>query len=259
MNTEEPTTRPIPFTSAMVSAILKGEKTQTRRLAKEPPLAHPGAKKVEYSPWCSSDFNWLAKDFCGNVIGASEVDAFTPPKGLPGDRLWVREDWKLPAHLDSLSGRQVGETLYAPVYFVADGYKRRPLGMLNSSNDEVPCWACGWSDGESEPGRFRVGRFMPRWASRIVLELEGVALERLNGLTEANALEEGVSSATIENVERFGLRGWPVSEWQLTAVGAFKKLWDSINAKRQPWDSNPWVWAYRFRLLECEDVVIANG
>lgn len=81
--------------------------------------------------------------------------------------------------------------------------------------------------------------YMPRWASRITLEVVSVRVERLNEIGEEDAIAEGSQCA-----------GVPAS---LTNRGAFAKLWDSINAKTHPWASNPWVWVVEFKRLEATD------
>jgi hypothetical protein len=88
---------------------------------------------------------------------------------------------------------------------------------------------------------------MPRFASRLTLEVVSVRVERLNEISEADAEAEGI--------ERYrGPLRWmrwrdPItSEWNRpSATGAFRDLWDSINAKRAPWESNPWVWVIEFK------------
>ena len=120
------------------------------------------------------------------------------PYGIPGDRLWVRETWTGaddPAHKHA-------------VHYRADGER-----------------ACRW----------RPSILMPRWASRITLEVTGIRIERLCDITERDALAEGCVGDGHVTVD---------------ARAAFKLLWGSLNAKRgYGWDANPWVWVIHFKRI----------
>lgn len=86
--------------------------------------------------------------------------------------------------------------------------------------------------------------YMPRWASRITLKVTGVRVERVQSIGQADAKKEGVKPLTLSD------GGWvPVSGSDY--VGGFRRLWDSINAKRgHSWDSNPWVWVVEFKQVQ---------
>lgn len=127
------------------------------------------------------------------------------PYGQPGDRLWVRETWWHPrateAHIDNVAYR-------------ADG--------------EMPCHLVETN--------WRPSIHMPRWASRILLEVTDVRVERVQDISEADVQAEGCTGSP------FGPMGDAV---------LFPRVWDSINAKRgHDWDTNPWVWVVSFRVLE---------
>ena len=104
--------------------------------------------------------------------------------------------------------------------------------------------------------------FMPRWASRITLELTGVRVERVQDISEEDAVAEGiVREALPPDPDNFhppgaygfvsGLRPFPEGSIHPSPVDAFCELWDSINAKRgHSWESNPWVWILEFRRVE---------
>ncbi len=121
----------------------------------------------------------------------------------PGDHLWVRETW---VHI---------EPDIHPMYR-ADYKSTTQLAQL----------ALGF--------KWRPSIFMPRWASRITLEVTGVRAERLQEITETDAISEGVKGGSCHP-----------DFW----VGAFRDLWDSINGKKHPWESNPYVWVYEFRRI----------
>jgi hypothetical protein len=139
------------------------------------------------------------------------------PYGKPGDRLWVREAW-FPA------------------------FRRAPesSGCVYRADDDGLHLNPGWSpDGKG--GGWRPSIFMPRWASRITLEITGVRVERVQDITEADAVAEGIETPDVGNSEFDN-----VGEWE-PRLG-YQWLWDSINAKRgHPWSSNPWVWVVEFR------------
>lgn len=139
------------------------------------------------------------------------------PYGRPGDRLWPREHFRFPIEFDDRPPRDVPHD--APVRYECDGHETA-LRFIDR-------------------GRFRPGRFMPRWASRGLDEVVAVCAERVQDISEADAECEGVEPASPP--EATGARCRP----------AFRHLWDSINAKRgYGWDANPWVWVVEFRRVE---------
>lgn len=196
--------RSILFSAPMVRAIFEGRKTQTRRIVKPQPA---GA--------------WAApgKTAC--------------PYGATGDRLWVRETWGLDAY--------TGDMQFSIKYRAGgDSY----VTERNGSDEWVPIYqrymdGCGLDD---KWDRWRPSIHMPRWASRITLEVTGVRVERLQDISEADAIAEGVEhdgdcwKSYIDGVGPF-----------TTARISFKSLWDSINKDRAPWESNPWVWVVEFK------------
>jgi len=138
------------------------------------------------------------------------------PYGKPGDRLWVRETWQF-------TGTELN---------VEPGYVYRATD---------PDWS------EMEGWKWRPSIFMPRDASRILLEVTGVRVERVQEITEDDARAEGCQGEP-EYTSKGG-QGW-VYDFE------FQKLWDSINAKRgYSWESNPWVWVVSFRRVEVRRAV----
>ena len=242
--------RPIIFSAPMVRAILDGRKTQTRRVVKPQPV---GGDRIE-------------RDGSGWVVGRmrDSENAWRPlpcPFGQPGDGLWVRETW---------SGLHVFRNT-APLErksFVGDGYPYM--------REDV--WY--WADGEPEYGdweRPRPSIHMPRWASRLTLEITGVRVERLQEISEADAEAEGFAAIPAQrwwhgyrDVDGKQLHqqfeGEVPPDWMIepkplhvggeqilypSAASQFRDLWDSLNAKRGfGWESNPWVWAVSFRRVE---------
>lgn len=203
--------RPILFSGPMVRAILDGRKTQTRRIMKPQPTY--------------DGFWWSHKGYsCG---GEKQFRDGLPmfvgcPYGKVGDRLWVRETccsdgWSV-HYLADNDHREFGETRYDDViklHHYSGGFSR-----------QVP------------------SIHMPRWASRITLEITGVRVERLNEISEADAYSEGVN---IPSGQSFASNGNP--ELRNEARCAFQSLWNSINGP-ESWAANPFVWVIEFKRIE---------
>ncbi|CDN87367.1 hypothetical protein BN948_01789 [Hydrogenophaga intermedia] len=134
------------------------------------------------------------------------------PYGQPGDRLWVREAWRTVAEADALPPRDL--TPAHRIWYEADGLDQPGFG------------------------RYRPGMFMPRWASRILLEVTDVRVERLQDISEADAVAEGVEPVATHN------RPGAIA----THCGAYELLWEQINGPGS-WDANPWVWVVSFKRL----------
>lgn len=198
--------RPILFSGPMVRAILEGRKTQTRRVIKPvPEFVGSSAPLDQNDPACWAS-GW----------GRNDEDAFTLdevshccPYGQSGDRLWVRETWA--------DVRGMG---------FDRGNSAEPM-MAGYSADVVP----GSDSDETRKAygvKWKPSIHMPRWASRILLEVTAVRVERINSISGIDALAEGIAP------------GHDVTD--------FKDLWDSINAERDfGWETNPWVWVVGFK------------
>ncbi|QBY56125.1 hypothetical protein [Cupriavidus oxalaticus] len=209
--------RPILFSGAMVRAILDSKKTQTRRVIDE------RTREELRAAAAIGEIFGLPE---GGAVDPRDLDYILPfcRHGKPGDRLWVRETWYCddyrvkrgpylkPDDLDVDEAREHGTLVYA-----ADG--------LDPYEAEQPIW--------------RPSIHMPRWASRITLEITGVRAERLNDCSEADARAEGV-------------RGWSTTGGDgyeddgQTAREQFVDLWNGINGAGA-WHANPWVWVVEFR------------
>jgi hypothetical protein len=225
--------RPIIFSAPMVRAILEGTKTQTRRVMKpQPPEILPAYAPKVY--WPARDRHmthgdpdgaaYLQFERPGDYDGAHVMRGgfgFRCPYGQPGDRLWVREAWAWSGDgaIPAFDRVRKGE-----VWFRADPERTSP-GI-----------------------RWRPSIHMPRWASRITLEVTGVRVERLQDISEADALAEGVtpkwepgcSGRLMDALGGFSFR---------PAASAYAELWEQINGPGA-WDANPWVWVVEFRRVE---------
>lgn len=206
--------RPILFSGEMVTAILEDRKTQTRRVVKpQPEVLYPFALvRQNGTGWIVEKWPRQEREF-GNF---GRVERVVCPYGQPGDRLWVRETWAC---------------------FGGDEYtyqKDRLAVSYRATWDtdratDFPRASLGYIPGD----RWRPSIYMPRWASRITLEITKVRVERVQDITNEDAYAEGCD---------FRLANTP------NHANAFAILWDNINAKRRfGWDENPWVWVIEFR------------
>lgn len=241
--------RPILFSGEMVRALLDGLKTQTRRVAKFQPIEpgfNLGFSGVSAGHFCTDvpSSGHVLYSRRGDGVWEQRTKPLHCPYGQPGDRLWVRETW---------------------------GQSARDRVLYRASPDDVAAIARE-EEWVSQP-RWRPSIHMPRWASRITLEITDVRVERVQEISEEDAKAEGVywQEPTEDDRawarKRFGSDddmtgvwvapgtdcGYGPKEhrqrWHVTARGAFEFLWDSINAKRgYGWDANPWVWALSFRV-----------
>lgn len=187
------TERPIIFNGDMVRAILRGEKTQTRRPVKPQPVFDD-----MYSREGTYDDVIHFKDDCPVMC----------PFGQPLDRLWVRETFAL------------GGPPYFGVAYRAD----------EGDNPE---------DVGGERQKWTPSIHMPRYLSRITLEITDINVERVQDITEDEAIKEGVVDPIM-------------GTYGLNPITIFRDLWDALYA-RQPgllWKKNPWVWVIAFRRVE---------
>jgi len=226
--------RPILFSGPMVRAILERRKTMTRRVVDPQP-------KVELFPFLGQD-NKPTGEFAFVDHPRVISKHIRCPHGVPGDRLWVRETWVTCKEWDALPPREIDamwvrQTETFPIWRLADG----PNVASKSGVD----------------GKVRPGIFLPRRFSRLTLELTEVRVERLQDITEADAIAEGCEACDITDADIREALNNPMDEGAaymvafgpgtITAKCDFIQLWDSINGKKHPWESNPWIWVESFR------------
>lgn len=238
--------RPILFSAPMVNAILAGNKTQTRRIVKPQPdiVANLGTLVARYTP----DDERLGR--LGQVIPC--------PYGQPGDWLWVRETWQY------YDWTEEGEPC---IRFAADNATTWPEPGTEEWSDRL---ADVWEvlsrdnnfniDNRARDRRWRPSIHMPRWASRITLEILSVRVERLQEISEADAIEEGISCYDViigsyyvnghieEHADRFFFEGCDDEGFD-DSVDAYAALWESINGAGS-WHANPFVWVVSFKRVE---------
>jgi hypothetical protein len=198
----------------MVRALLDGTKTQTRRVCK--PAQSAGLSFVVEVP----DPLERGQVYNGSHFGNEEGGVqFASPYGGVGDRLWVRETHSIAPgpHVALEPGESWGTLRWPHVTFAADGAvqqrDQRWKGVFGKSRPSI---------------------HMPRWASRIDLEIAGVRVERLQDIGESDCYAEGIRHADV----------WGDG----TAVGFYRTLWEQINGAGS-WAANPWVWVIEFRRI----------
>lgn len=196
--------RPILFSGAMVRALLAGTKTQTRRVVKPQPEAmHDGEPY-----WFIGGYRaWTYRPAPPIPLRAGGAPVLCP-YGQPGDRLWVRETF---ARIDGQTRPWI-ETDYKATYTHGDRLGDS-LGIRKKWSPSI---------------------HMPRDASRITLEITGLRMERLQDISEADAIAEGV-----------------YTDPACPAYDAYAQLWDEINGSGS-WAKNPWVWVIDFRRIEAK-------
>lgn len=211
--------RPILFSAQMVRAILEGRKTQTRRIVKpQPDLAvlKESARDLEFefrimpvlSPSHHTPAEWgfvqkYDKADCVPIFG------YKCPYGQPGDRLWVRENWLVSVVWNKTKPRDIPKDVHVEYQATDDS------GLV---------------------GRTRPSIHMPRWASRITLEITGIRVERLQDISGPDCWAEGIT----HDCDKYG-----------SVTHTYQYLWESIKGSGS-WDANPWVWAIEFKRVEVE-------
>ena len=207
------TERGMIFNAEMVRAILDGRKTQTRRPIK----------------WKQTRFTEIGEREDGSKWPWSEdaehaFDFWHPcPFGSVGDRIWVRETFQGPLFdFDLMDSYCKDSTPFEKSEFCvykADGV---PAPEFYDADDELHC--C-----------WRPSIHMPRWASRILLEITDVRVERLKSISDRDALREGCSAADMKSGD--------------CVADVFARLWSSIYGS-DSWNANPWVWVIEFKRVE---------
>jgi hypothetical protein len=216
----------------MVRAILEGRKTQTRRIMKPQPLwvADPSV------PFKTAD--------------ADPNGIIRCPYGQPEDRLWVRETWTECVDVDAVFCPELMryKTTYPDrPYMIPPNDGGRNYVIWRADGETEFCDADGFSgefaDKESK-GRWRPSIHMPRWASRITLEVTGVRVERLQDISEEDAIAEGIDMRSL-----CGCQDGCSQCDDRTPQETYRDLWETINGPGS-WAANPWVWVVEFKVMK---------
>lgn len=224
---------PIIYTGPMVRGLQAGTKTMTRRIMKPQPTETSRG-------WLWRDYEWGADK--KRPINALTGGSLQPcPYGQPGDRHWVRETWAPDPPCDGTwgytawAGSRIGQIAGVPERF------RHARHCIYAAN---------W---EHAPIRWTPPIHMPRWASRITLEVVRVRVERLQDITEADAIAEGCideGSVAVLKARRNLMAAPDVigvdGKVYPNAIAAFRALWERINGAGS-WAANPWVWVIEFK------------
>ncbi|EBV2147828.1 hypothetical protein DN191_18350 [Salmonella enterica subsp. enterica serovar Mikawasima] len=199
------------FNGEMVRAILEGRKSQTRR------VLGTYQDAVKFCPEWDVNGKQIfivlgEKDHTGmNPV----ITAIPCPFGQPGDRIWVRETFRVHSRATDVA------TLV---------YRASVRNSWTEQTHRVPVAVC---NKPATPEKWTPSIHMPRWASRITLEITDVRVERLNSITESDAEAEGVTDTGFGDL----------------LVDGFRYLWKSIYGD-DSWQANPWVWVIEFKRVE---------
>jgi hypothetical protein len=245
--------RSIIFSSEMVRAILDGRKTQTRRVIKPQPNGF-----TDGIAWIYEDVEIANKDFTITVIKNKYIKRLSCPYEI-GMKLWVREKWRIVGwaegkpllleYFDGVKAEEPGdssnydEEKYCQ-YFIDCSDDCERAGLVPDENGYYSCL------GNNIPTRWRPSIHMPRWASRLTLEIINVRVERVQDISEEDAIAEGVQKEFEIDLSQFRNLNTNFGDISTYKLG-FKHLWNSINLERGfGWDSNPWVWVIEFKRIE---------
>lgn len=265
------TEKPILFSAPMVRAILDGRKTMTRRVVGSD--VNDAVKVRDIA--IQTGFREYEHQFHFCDASGDTVKVYGSKYGKPGDRLWVRETFCQKAEDGRFVYNSEGNLDPSCYHYAADGYE-----VLKDDGDGGTEYR---KDGRTA-SPWKSSRCMPRWASRITLEVTDVRVERLQEITEEYAIAEGFVAGDGRPVNGF------CTESPFTAVSAFRSLWEELNGKRGicktckghgvvpawagsvsggslmqdskdcpdchgketgfGWDQNPWVWVVEFKRID---------
>ncbi|WP_034949781.1 hypothetical protein [Erwinia oleae] len=217
--------RPILFSDQRVRALLSGQQTQTRRIMKSQ-LMGPGQDNHEGCYGIDVINNHLQ----GNRVMGMENLSYHCPYGQPGDRLWVRETWRGPI----IDANEVSDYERSPTRFKNPRYCQYRADTSHFVDR---------ADQEDQSG-WQAGIHMPRWASRIDLEIARIRVEKIQDISEDDVMAEGVQTDSHFLNNFFTMHNEPVS-----AKDAYRKQW-ALQYGGTSWEVNPWVWVIDFTRID---------
>ena len=241
-----PRARGITMSASSVLKLLANPiaKTQTRRILEAPPH---GPAPAQWSAWEPGVTAFKPGQFGLYVEGAATgawglVHVARCPWGCRGDQLWVRETWKTEERAsDMVDG----------IRFKSDG----TFVPIKSTREAADRWVSVNREG------WRTPHFMPKWASRLWLEITDIRVERLRDISEEDAIAEGLSKISKDGgiTWKYGIPdmdglpgtddlGMPWADWNVSARVAFQRVWERIHGTSSR-GTNPWCWAISFRRI----------
>jgi hypothetical protein len=210
---------PMLFSTPMVQAIMEDRKTQTRRIVKPQPQEYEAKGKRMYSysdkkNFIQSDFEFIADNFLG-----------IPKRWQVGDLIWVKETF----------------LELVPEHFITTKFVYK--ANCDSHSEEIRQEYIK----AKYPYKWKPSIFMPKAAARIWLEITNIKVERLQDISEEDAIKEGIEDLT--NGKKLSFRDYLNNKHPLTAIASFKSLWQSINGK-ESWNANPFCWVIEFKCIQ---------
>ena len=227
--------RPILFSGPMVRATFEGRKTQTRRVMKPQPY-------IVADGWMWAKVGHLIENLSGTRYVKSKMAPLCP-YGAPGDRLYVRE-----THYRYGKWLKNGKTSTG-----RQKWRFKPLNNeIHFDTDDLESLDIRPTSYRKQAWYKRPSIFLPKGYQRINLEITAIRVERVQEISEEDALNEGIEKVS----QSMGRSAYPIYGELFDKLGqltispqySFQCLWDSINAKRgYPWKDNPWVWVVEFK------------
>lgn len=225
--------KPIIFSTAMVQAILAGNKTQTRRVVTR--KGYDEKIHRHKNDYAHNDIDNLWQfGYRAENRGWPQDSVGVFSRYQPGDILWVRETWRM---YEKAVGN--GENFHVERFFAYKADEDNPaVKKCSEWYDNIKLLGGGLYQ-KYKTGSWRPSIFMPKEAARIFLRVTNVRTERVQDMSANDALAEGMKGEYV------------VGGSFCPEIGEFKALWDNLNAKRgYKWDANPWVWVYEFEQIE---------
>jgi hypothetical protein len=226
---------PLLFSTPMVQAILQGRKTMTRRIADVPVGDHNGIDIMDWGlskyPY-QEDGTWKYR--VQTKVDESEGYILKSKYGQPGDLLWVRETWGVGSRPDPIVGS-------------VDGFEFKADQAMIDEIESLPIYPCDDFDfGNYDKKGWRPSIHMPKEAARIWLQVRSIRVERLQDISEEDAIAEGVEKI---NNGPFPYKHYGSDTTSCAyAKTSFQSLWQSINGD-ESWEANPFIWVISFNVL----------
>lgn len=221
---------PMLFSTPMVQAILEGRKTMTRRVVKPQPgidvfqVLAPG-RDVFTTKWEKADY-WT---FTDGSLQAPIVENRKCPYGKVGDVIWVRESYKIDGSMNH------GESVLGVTY------KAGGRWIQNDSKEVFEIF-------HKSKGGWRPSIHIPKAAARIWLQVEDIKVERLQDISEEDAVAEGLKVQQTKLGESYFDYTTGYHNGLFKPRASFRTLWQSLHSP-ESWEANPWVWAVKFKVL----------